>query len=138
MVRSAWILVLAVACGGGDGGGQDSDELVWVEGSETDKGWACLDDIDEVVRVEIDTCLSSSCTTDIEGSCTVEMGPRTITVHSTFTWREQQGGDCTDDCVEAFTTCDLPEPLFHGAYTLEYAGTSKTEHVPGDGWCGSR
>ena len=90
-----------------------------VEVDVSNKGNACVDD--GAVRVDFQTCLSSSCDT-LEASCVVTLDGETLVVTSEATVTSE-GDICTTDCGTATTTCALPEG-WEAANSLSYAGNT--------------
>lgn len=82
-----------------------------------------------VLRVAGATCLSSSCTEDVQASCTATLEGQTVRVEADFSWTES-GGACTDDCMSIVATCRTPG-LGPGRYTITL-GTRSTTVTVGD------
>lgn len=89
-------LILMLACGGGDK--LRSQTL-------TDQGTVCLSD--GMVQVNFPGCLSSSCDTVVESSCTATYAEGVVTVHAHVTV-EREGQICTEDCGAITATCEMP------------------------------
>jgi hypothetical protein len=93
-----------------------------VEPTETsldNLGSVCISEA--AVRVDFETCLSSSCDTLSEESCTVTLEEDVLVVTSVATLTTQ-GDECTADCGFSVVTCDLPSG-WEAATTLSYGGT---------------
>jgi len=109
----------------------------WEDQSLTDSGTVCVEgdaDANATITVWADTCLSSSCSRDAEGSCTASLDGSTITVTSTFTWQQNVSprAACTDDCGSIEATCEVG-PLPAGTYTLVHGDDSEEITIPAEG-----
>ena len=83
------------------------------------------------VKVRFDTCLSSSCSREIETSCSISVAGGQIDVSSRGSV-EHKGGTCTDDCGELAARC-LSEPLAAGVYQLRHGAASGEVTLPAEG-----
>jgi hypothetical protein len=83
------------------------------------------------VKVRFDTCLSSSCSREIETSCSISVAGGQISVSSRGSV-ERKGGTCTDDCGELAARC-LSEPLAAGVYQLRHGAASSEVTLPAEG-----
>jgi len=90
----------------------------------SDKGTACLDGAE--VKVDFNTCLSSSCDTLEGASCTATLSGDTITVTSSGTV-VSVGDECTADCGFSTTTCAVTGGDATTATKISYAGQETTE-----------
>ena len=91
-----------------------------------DQGMLCLDSAGTLV-VDLETCLSSSCDTLYDTSCSGTVDGSTLTVASDAKIDVVVNGDCTDDCGFAQITCDgIEAPADPTALTVEYAGSTTT------------
>ncbi|HND32240.1 MAG TPA: hypothetical protein PLA94_19690 [Myxococcota bacterium] len=89
-------LLLMLAC---DGGPKLRSQTL------TDQGTVCLND--GMIQVNFPGCLSSSCDTVVESSCSATYADGVVTVHASVTV-EREGDICTDDCGAITATCELP------------------------------
>ncbi|PRQ05712.1 hypothetical protein [Enhygromyxa salina] len=97
----------------------------------TDEGSACISgepDAAQTVTVDFQTCLSSSCDTLLESSCTAELDGTELTITATATVSSKSGA-CTADCGLAQATCETP-PLPAGSYDVVYGQEQGTLVVP--------
>lgn len=104
-----------------------------VETEHVDEGRACLESAQDgvnVVGVDFEQCLSSSCDELLESSCTTTLEGTTLTIEAAATIRSK-GGTCTADCGLVTASCETP-PLAAGTYTVVYGGGSMELTVPGD------
>ncbi len=102
------VLSLAAACGR------------WGEVSFTDEGELCFTQQLAAVSVQVSApdCLSSSCTRNVESSCSATVEGTRIEITSEFSWDEKGGrAPCTADCGIATAECSLG-PLADGTYTV--------------------
>lgn len=85
----------------------DDDEVREYE----DEGTVCLRPSADTlqVRIEFPTCVSSSCDTVLEKSCSAELEGNVLTFHA-FTKIEGSTGECTADCGLVTADCSLPMP----------------------------
>jgi hypothetical protein len=137
---SSTLLMLAVSCG---------------EGVRTtsfvDEGQVCISSTEQgavVVRVAFPTCLSSSCDTLQDASCTLEVSGDELRVSSQGVV-ESKGKVCTLDCRAATVECAIAT-LEPGDYTVIHGAQRETVSIPnvegviiGDpspviDWCGSK
>ncbi|MCB9674521.1 MAG: hypothetical protein H6737_05350 [Alphaproteobacteria bacterium] len=72
--------------------------------------------------VDFQTCLSSSCDTLTDATCTATLENGVLTIES-YGRIESQGNECTDDCGFASATCELPLIEDPSTVTVEH-GTS--------------
>ncbi|MEY4546441.1 MAG: hypothetical protein RL685_2636 [Pseudomonadota bacterium] len=79
------------------------------------------------VRVRFPTCLSS-CSREVETSCTIAVDGSRITISSQGSV-ERQGGSCTDECGPLVAEC-VGEPLPAGPYELRHGGSSREIVLP--------
>lgn len=96
----------------------------------TDEGTVCLND-SGLAEVTFPGCLSSSCDTVVESSCTVDFADGVATVHASVTIEREQGA-CTADCGFIQVTCDVPLVEDPDTAVFSYAGetTPFTEACP--------
>ena len=114
-------IIAAVICSLLGVAGCAADGAFQHEESLDNKGTVCVKD--NKVRVDFQTCLSSSCDT-LEGAlCVATMQGESVVVTSTAT-RVTKGNTCTSDCGFARVTCDLPSGA-DKATTVIYGGSSK-------------
>jgi hypothetical protein len=86
----------------------------------TDEGTVCLNDAG-LAEVTFPGCLSSSCDSVVESSCTVELADGVVTVHATATIEREQG-ECTSDCGFIQVTCEMPLIEDPSTVVFSYAG----------------
>ena len=73
----------------------------------SNSGSACIRDTNEVL-VNFDRCLSSSCDTLVDASCTATVDGTTLVVTSAGTIETDLTADgCTSDCRSSWTTCAI-------------------------------
>lgn len=78
------------------------------------------------------TCLSSSCDTDREASCSVRLEGSVLVVESRMGWSSKQGMvACTDDCQRMSVTCESP-PLAAGTYTIRHGDHEVPLTIPSE------
>lgn len=75
------------------------------------------------IQVDFETCLSSSCDTLTDSTCTATLDGDVLTLAS-YARIESQGTACTDDCGFAMATCTLPAIADPSAVTVEHGTTS--------------
>lgn len=129
--RAAWvgigIVSVALACGGN-----------WDTVSYTDEGDLCFEQKGGSVTVVVAApdCLSSSCSRDLDGSCTVSVEGKTILLTAEISWENKHGplARCTEDCGTPSIDCDLGA-LAGGDYTVEYGEDEVPLAVPVDSLC---
>ncbi|MBC8067700.1 MAG: hypothetical protein IAG13_05145 [Deltaproteobacteria bacterium] len=121
------VLVLSLGCGG-----------AWNTISFEDEGELCFAEQADEITVEVTApdCLSSSCTRDVEASCTAAVEGQRIVLTSEIQWEENNGriDGCTLDCGSASATCSLGR-LADGAYTVVHGEEELALTVPVDGSC---
>ncbi|HMF44103.1 MAG TPA: hypothetical protein VKQ32_25695 [Polyangia bacterium] len=66
-------------------------------------------------------CLSGSCTTNRQASCTATLAGNMISVDATGSYHDTGASECTLDCAFLLARCATP-PLPAGTYTISYAG----------------
>jgi hypothetical protein len=84
------------------------------------------------LAVQFQTCLSSSCSSDIQTSCTVSPAPGSadrLIVESYGSFRQKTSGACTDDCRPLIARC-TSAALAAGNYTFQHADVSVPLTVP--------
>ena len=74
-------------------------------------------------------CLSSSCSTDRQTSCTLARSGNTFAVTAKGSFHEAGSGACTTDCAVLNPSCTTPV-LSEGTFTFQYAGGSIDIVVP--------
>ncbi len=80
--------------------------------------------------VVMESCVSSSCTSDIAATCEASMTGSQITVTSAGSYSEDTGlGGCTDDCRAVSATCSTG-PLQPGSYTVVHGEDELVLEVP--------
>lgn len=82
------------------------------------------------IHVVMPTCLSSSCTSDRQASCTVSQEGSTLRVSSRGSYASRPAAVCTDDCVRLTAHCETA-PLPAGQYTIVHGGATTTLSIPG-------
>lgn len=104
------------------------------ETSYVDVGTACISgepDASHTVTVDFETCLSSSCDTLLESTCSAELVGNELKITAEATVLSKTSGPCTLDCGRAEATCETP-PLPAGDYELVYGESTRTVSVPAD------
>ncbi|MEM7152176.1 MAG: hypothetical protein AAF799_05000 [Myxococcota bacterium] len=100
-----------------------------------DRGQACVnnnEDGSHSVDVDFGICLSSSCDSLDEASCTAVVDGDTITIRASAIVTSPRGfADCTADCRGVSTDCEVPE-LTLDSYTVWYGGNSQPLDVTND------
>lgn len=76
-------------------------------------------------------CLSSSCDTDRESGCTVQLEGNVLRVESHLEWTRGPGPACTDDCGIMTAVCQSP-PLPAGTYTVRHGAQEMVLTVPSE------
>jgi hypothetical protein len=104
------LLLVSVACG----------EPEPTTETLTDVGVACLHS-DGTVRLDFETCLSSSCDTLISATCAGSLDGDTLTITSEAVI-ESQGEECTDDCGFVGATCTGDAPAIADGVTVSIGG----------------
>lgn len=91
----------------------------WGDVSFADEGEVCFSQTLAAVSVEVSApdCLSSSCTRNVEASCSAAVEGTRIEITSDFSWEEKDRGTCTLDCGSATAACSVG-PLADGTYTV--------------------
>ena len=113
---------------------RENEGAVCVLSQEQDQTWQTPQDFasghEVFVRYYVDVCLSSSCDTDREATCTVALEGTVIHVESRAQWSSQSGpGGCTTDCGLLTATCRTP-PLPAGTYTVRHGGEEVALTIP--------
>lgn len=104
----------------------------WQPQVYVDEGDVCFlaggDGVDVLVRIP--ECLSSSCSRDFVGTCSVAVDGNTITLQSDISW-EQNVGDvtCTDDCGSPDASCVITG-LGDGTYEVIFGDQTIPLTVP--------
>ncbi len=86
----------------------------------TDVGSACLL-ADGTIRLDFETCLSSSCDTLVSATCAGSLDGDTLTITGEAVI-ESQGDECTDDCGQVATTCTGDAPASAEGITVSVGG----------------
>ena len=82
------------------------------------------------VRVEVrHGCLSSSCDRLVSIRCSIERSNDELLVNSLVVVDSDTGGECTDDCGFARTSCGLAD-VEPGEYVIHHGQQSATVEVP--------
>ncbi len=81
-----------------------------------------------MVRVAFPTCLSSSCDTLQEASCTLDVSGDVLRISSQGIV-ESKGKICTLDCRAATVECTM-EPIEPGDYTVIHGDERQTVSLP--------
>ena len=100
-----------------------------------DQGAACLTaDTNGTlqVTVQIASCLSSSCSTVSDNTCTLQRADNQIILTSHAIIETNQDGPCTDDCRTATAQCTL-EGVPAGTYTIVHGDDTETLELPTPG-----
>ncbi len=119
------IASIVIVCGGVFSAGCDTPEPPDVL-ELTDEGSLCLQN--DTLFVDFETCLSSSCDTLAEATCSTNVADGTLSVQS-YARIESQGEDCTADCGFASASCETPDDT--SDLTVEYAGdTVPFDEIP--------
>ncbi len=114
-VLGAMLLLTFTACG-----------LTEVETNDiSNKGTACIQD--GTARVDFNQCLSSSCDTLINASCTGTVDGTTLTITSSGSIESQRNPNsgCTTDCGFVVADCTVTGDL-SAVTTIAYAGGETT------------
>ncbi|HEY7373562.1 MAG TPA: hypothetical protein VIF57_15485 [Polyangia bacterium] len=74
-------------------------------------------------------CLSGSCTSDRQGSCTATQNGDVISVDATATYHDTGAHECTADCAYLLARCTT-EPLAAGTFTFSFTGAETQLAVP--------
>ena len=83
----------------------------------TNQGSLCLQN--DSLFVDFETCLSSSCDTLAEATCSTNVDETMLSVQS-YARIESQGDDCTQDCGFASAVCETPADT--SDLSVSYAG----------------
>lgn len=84
--------------------------------------------------VDFNVCLSSSCDTLVESSCSTELVGNTLMVES-FASVERESGGCTQDCGILTAPCDMPDIDDTSTVTITYGDTSTAlDELPDCTW----
>lgn len=132
---SCWLIVTIGILGGCD------DEVI-----VDNTGMACLSTTGEwpednlvfeadqplTVFVRFSACLSSSCDTNRQGSCSVEVSSDRIVISSEGSYTDESGAGtfCTADCGIFDVTCES-DPIPEGNYTVVYGSEEISLTIPG-------
>ncbi len=109
-----WLVAAALVAGG------CSSDLMTTRTTLTNVGSACIQGGE--VRVDFGRCLSSSCDTLRDATCSVTLVGAVLQVTASAVVESDTGpGGCTADCGFARTTCKLPASS-GAATSLRYAG----------------
>jgi len=101
----------------------------WQDESTQNEGILCFELQGDFIEITVKgSCLSGSCSRNIEGACEVTRNASTIEVTSELSWQER-GGACTDDCVLPEANCLLRTPP-DGRYTVVHGGETFEIAVP--------
>ena len=135
---SRWLVVisamtlLANACSSEDGTEGEAGRQTYPQ-VETNEGRLCFRQNGEnlEVRVVRNGCLSSSCSTGRESSCSVETanGNISITSQFAFTLESDRMVPCTTDCVRLTAECRTSTPA-NGRYDVTFGATSIDLELP--------
>ena len=110
----------------------------WETTTFTDEGDLCFEQRGASVAVTVTApdCLSSSCSRNVEGSCSATVDGTTIQLTSEIRWEDDEGkfAQCTDDCGSASAECDLGE-LPDGIYTVVHGEDEVQLVVPAEDAC---
>ena len=86
-----------------------------------DEGIVCWQNGEMIV--DFQTCLSSSCDTLVEATCTVNADGDDVPLES-YARIESQGNTCTADCGFTTADCDLPDFTDTTGVTFTLGGTT--------------
>jgi hypothetical protein len=83
------------------------------------------------VTVVLAECLSSSCSSEREGTCDVAVTGDHIVIsgHGSYVDESGPGRSCTDDCINIEATCEVPA-LDEGTYTVAYGDDEISLEIP--------
>jgi len=81
------------------------------------------------LAVNFQLCLSGSCTTDRQATCTATQSGAVITVDATASYHETGDSTCTTDCRLLMAHC-ATAPLPEGTYTFSFAHLNTALMVP--------
>jgi hypothetical protein len=131
--RCAWLAAALLATG-------CADEVVL-----EDSGLACLTstagwseayqtfqaDAPAYVTVRLDSCLSSTCTSDYQASCEAVVTGDSIVIsaHGSYADESGAGSSCSQVCLTLDAACETP-PLAEGSYTVVYGEEEISLDVP--------
>jgi hypothetical protein len=74
-------------------------------------------------------CLSGSCTSGRQGSCTATQTGDVISVDATATYHDTGAHECTTDCAYLLARCTT-QPLSAGTFTFSFTGAETQLAVP--------
>lgn len=82
--------------------------------------------------VTLRECLSSSCDTERDARCTVDIEGDAIVIESEGGYTDESGlgRSCTSDCGVLMATCQTAGPVPAGEYVLVYGGEELSLTVP--------
>jgi hypothetical protein len=105
----------------------------WETVTFVDEGDLCFEQRGPSVAVSVTApdCLSSSCSRDLDGSCTSQLDGTTIVLTSEISWEDDEAkfAQCTSDCGAPTIECDLGE-LPDGTYTVVHGEEQVSLVVP--------
>jgi len=140
-LKLAVFVALLPACDGSERiDTADTDAVTWGQVSHIDDGAVCFGDVatdtESTIYIEVDACMSSSCTDDFQGTCEATVEGSEITLNSDIRWDEVTGGNigCTSDCGIPTASCTL-EGLPDGTYTVRFGTQTLTLNVPSSEVC---
>ena len=82
------------------------------------------------VHYVAEQCFSSSCTQNIDISCSVAVDGSLITIDGTGSWEVASGNqECTADCGLGATECTI-DPLPKGTYDVRFGSDSASLTIP--------
>lgn len=113
------MLLTLLACIGGLGDSETETEINTLE----DSGALCTKE-DGTLKVDFQTCLSSSCDTLLSAVCTATLEDDLLTVTATAEIASQVGGACTDDCGFVEASCDGPYIEDTSVVRVRYGGST--------------
>ena len=104
--------------------------------SYRNEGTLCLESrSDGVLDVSVifPPCLSSTCDTVLETSCSINVEGSTITVESFGSFETATRGSCSADCQLLTAHCESEEPIPPGDYTVVHGEDEGMIEVPTEG-----
>ena len=104
--------------------------------SYRNEGLVCLESrSDGVLDVSVifPTCLSSTCDTVLQSSCSIDVEGFTITVESFGSFETPRRGSCSADCQQLSAGCASEEPIPPGDYTVIHGEDEAMLEVPTEG-----
>jgi hypothetical protein len=113
------MLLILLACFGGFGDSNFETET----NTLVDSGALCTQE-DGTLKVDFQTCLSSSCDTLLSAVCTATLDDDLLTVTATAEIESQIGGMCTDDCGFVEASCDGPYIEDTSVVRVSYGGST--------------